>query len=200
MKLNIVSSIEEFFSTEVEKISKRHGLNLSAELITYLSNILVRFASTEELKLSHPVKEEKNNLTPTEFWIEVQQLPLHQQLNALKFLGDYSLFVTGFFSENVRGGLLDMDYFQALGGKAYYQAGKIREAIAAEKALNLFFSLAESFPHYSEIFSELYDQTLLHSNEGALKVFEKWQKTNSQSLSVLLMQEGFYTGSKAKAQ
>lgn len=198
MTLSIVPSAGDFFFEEIEKISKRHGLQINPLITRYLAEILNKFATTEELKLTHPT--EQKDMTPTQFWIEVQKLPSSQQLQALQFLGDYSLFTTGFFSEYVKGSLLDMDYFQAIGGKAYYRAGEIKENLAAERSLNIYFSLAESFRNFSEIFSELYDQTLLHSSDGSIKLFEKWQGSGSEHLTRLLFENGFHIGKKPTAE
>lgn len=198
MTLAIVPSAGEFFFSEIEKISKRHGLQLNPMVIQYLAELLNKFSTSRELKLTHPT--EHKDMTPTQFWLEVQKLPLAQQQMALQFLGDYSLFTTGFFSEHVKGSLLDMDYFQAIGGKAYYRAGEIKENLAAEKSLNVYFSLAESFRRFSEIFSELYDQTLLHSSDGSIKLFEKWQQTGSEHLTRMLFENGFHLGKKPSAE
>jgi hypothetical protein len=197
MSLAIVPSVSDFFHQEIEKISRRHGLQLNPAVQQYLSEVLVKFASTQELKLTHPTEEK--TLTPTQFWLEIQKLPISQQFLALQFLGDYSLFTTGFFNDHVNKSLLDMDYFQALGGQAYYRAGEIRETLATERALNVYFSLAESFTRFSEMFSELFDQTLLHSTDGAIKLFEKWQQSGSEHLTRLLREDGFYIGKKPSA-
>lgn len=198
MTLAIVPSAGEFFFSEIEKISKRHGLKLNPIVIQYLAELLNKFSTSRELKLTHPT--EHKDMTPTQFWLEVQKLPLAQQQMALQFLGDYSLFTTGFFSEHVKGSLLDMDYFQAIGGKAYYRAGEIKENLAAEKSLNIYFSLAESFRRFSEMFSELYDQTLLHSPDGSIKLFEKWQSSGSEHLTRMLFENGFHLGKKPSAE
>ncbi len=198
MTLAIVPSAGEFFFSEIEKISKRHGLKLNPIVIQYLAELLNKFSTSRELKLTHPT--EHKDMTPTQFWLEVQKLPLAQQQMALQFLGDYSLFTTGFFSEHVKGSLLDMDYFQAIGGKAYYRAGEIKENLAAEKSLNVYFSLAESFRRFSEMFSELYDQTLLHSPDGSIKLFEKWQSSGSEHLTRMLFENGFHLGKKPSAE
>lgn len=196
--LAIVPSAAEFFFSEIEKISKKHGLKLDPVVIRYLAELLNKFSTSSELKLVHPT--EHKDMTPTQFWLEIQRLPLSQQQMALQFLGDYSLFTTGFFSEHVKGSLLDMDYFQAIGGKAYYRAGEIRENLAAEKSLNIYFSLAESFRRFSEIFSELYDQTLLHSTDGSIKLFEKWQQNGSEHITRMLFENGFHLGRKPTAE
>ena len=91
-----------------------------------------------------------------------------------------------------------MDYYQALGGKAYYRAGKIQENIGAEKALNVFFSLADSFKKVTDIFAELYDKTLLNNNDGLLKLFERWENSGSPHLERLLIQSGMVLHSNKK--
>lgn len=198
MTLAIVPSAGDFFLEEIQKISKKHGLKLNPVVAAYLADLLNKFTSTSEIKLSHPNSEK--NMTPTEFWIEVQHLPLSQQLIALQLLGDYALFTTGYFGQYVKGSLLDMDYFQAIGGKAYYRAGEIKENFAAEKSINVYFSLAESFHRFSEVLSEFHDQTLLHSSEGALKLIERWQNTGSENLSRLLFENGFDISKRKSAE
>ena len=194
-KLAIVENTGEFFAQEIDSISKRHGLKLEPTVVKYLAEVLSKFSTVKELKLTLSAKETAD-LTPTQFWLAIQSLPLTQQYSALQFLGDYSLFTTGFFNEHIKTSILDMDYFQALGGQAYYRAGEIRESIAAERALNIFFSLAESFKKLSEVVSELYDRTLLSDSEGTLKLFSRYQDSGSDRLARLLMENGLYVGKK----
>lgn len=189
-QLAIVTSVEDFFRDEVERIAIKHGLQLNDPIKNYVKEVLVKFVDHHELKLSHPRVPEKS-LSPTEFWLETQQLPFAQQMMALQYLGDYSLFTTGFFGENIKKSCLDMDYFQSLGGKAYQRAGEIRESIAAERALNVFFTMSESFTKISELISEIFDQTMLHDPERSLKLFERWQKSGSSRLARLLVENGF---------
>lgn len=194
-RLAIVPKISDFFSSEIETISRKHGLSLEPVVVNYLAELLSKFSTTNELKLKLS-PEQTTDLTPTQFWIAIQSMPLSKQYSALQFLGDYSLFTTGFFNEHIKNSILDMDYFQALGGQAYYRAGEIRESIAAERALNIFFSLAESFKNLSEVVSELYDRTLLNDSEGTLKLFGRYQESGSHRLARLLMESGVYVGKK----
>lgn len=196
--LTIVPSAKEFFEAEIVKISQKHGLTLESPVLKYLAQVLSKFSTVNELKLTHPVDPQKT-LTPTEFWLEVQSLPPSLQLSSFQMLGDYSLFTTGFFAENIKKSLIDMDYFQALGGQAYYRAGEIRESIAAERALNVFFNLADSFRKLSEVLSELYDSTLLHDPERSLKLFERWERTGSLRLARMLLEHGFAVKKKSES-
>ena len=196
--LAIVPSAKDFFENEILRISQCHGLQLEKSVLHYLAEVLSKFSSTQELKLMHPSDPHKT-LSPTEFWLEVQTLPVAKQLHCFQYLGDYALFTTGFFAENIKRSLIDMDYFQALGGQAYYRAGEIRENIAAERALNVFFNLSDSFQKLSEILSELYDRTLLHDPEQSLKLFERWERTGSQRLARLLVENGFAVKKKTQS-
>ncbi len=196
--LAIVPSAKEFFEAEILRISQCHGLQLESPVLNYLAQVLSKFSSSQELKLIHPSDPQKT-LSPTEFWLEVQSLPITKQLHCFQYLGDYALFTTGFFAENIKSSMIDMDYFQALGGQAYYRVGEIRESIAAERALNIFFNLSESFQKLSEILSELYDCTLLHDAEQSLKLFERWERTGSHRLARMLVENGFAVKKKTQS-
>ncbi len=200
-RLTIVPAADEYFRLEIEKISQNQGLSLEPEVKTYLGTLLVKFLNTPHLSLKLPGEEalvEEKERTPTQFWLEIQSLPLKQQYYALQILGDYSLFTSGFFNERIKKSLLDMDYYQALGGQAYYRAGEIQENISAEKALNIFFSLADSFKKVTDIFAELYDKTLVTHNDGLLKLFERWENSSSPHLERLLIQNGIILNSNKK--
>lgn len=199
--LTIVPAAGDYFRLEIERISLNQGLSLEPEIKNYLSSLLVKFLNTPQLALKLPGEEilsEPKDRTPTQFWLEIQSLPLKQQYYALQILGDYSLFTSGFFNERIKKSLLDMDYYQALGGQAYYRAGEIQENISAEKALNIFFSLADSFKKVTDVFAELYDKTLLTDNDGLLKLFERWEKSSSPHLERLLIQNGIILNSNKK--
>ena len=200
-RLTIVPSAEDYFCLEIEKISQNQGLSLNPEIKIYLGSLLVKFLNTPKLSLKLPNEEVPNatkDRTPTQFWLEIQALPLKQQYYALQILGDYSLFTSGFFNEHIKRSLLDMDYYQALGGQAYYRAGEIQENISAEKAINVFFSLADNFKNLTSIFSELYDKTLVSHDDGLLKLFERWEKSSSPHLERLLLQNGMILNSNKK--
>ena len=200
-RLAIVPAAGDYFRLEIEKISLNQGLLLEPEIKNYLSTLLVKFLNTPQLALKLPGEEivgESKERTPTQFWLEIQSLPLKQQYYALQILGDYSLFTSGFFNERIKKSLLDMDYYQALGGQAYYRAGEIQENLSAEKALNIFFSLADSFKKVTDVFAELYDKTLLTDNDGLLKLFERWEKSSSPHLERLLLQNGMILNSQKK--
>jgi hypothetical protein len=200
-QLKIVPAASDYFRLEIEKISRNQGLSLNEEVKGYLSSLLVKFLNTQNLSLKLPGEEplnEEKDRTPTQFWLEIQALPLKQQYYALQILGDYSLFTSGFFGEKIRKSLLDMDYYQALGGQAYYRAGEIQENISAEKALNIFFTLADSFKKVTGIFAELYDKTLINHNEGLLKLFERWEKKGSPHIERLLLQSGMMLNQNKK--
>jgi hypothetical protein len=200
-RLTIVPTAADYFRQEIENISLNQGLYLAPEIKNYLSALLVKFLNTPQLCLKLPGEElicETKEHTPTQFWLEIQALPLKQQYYALQILGDYSLFTSGFFNERIKKSLLDMDYYQALGGKAYYRAGEIQENISAEKALNVFFSLSDSFKKVTDIFAELHDKTLLNNNDGLLKLFERWENSGSPHLERLLIQSGMMLNSNKK--
>jgi hypothetical protein len=106
----------------------------------------------------------------------------------LKRLGDTSLFVSGFFGDSLARSLVDVDYYIAMGERAYDAlSGDARGPLGAQE---LFGELAERFPHFVDLFAEIAELSQLRSNRGLLKLYERFLLTGSQRVAARLRERG----------
>jgi hypothetical protein len=110
-----------------------------------------------------------------------------QQRNRLKQIGDASLFVSGFFSDSLRGKPVDVDYYAAVGGFAYSALSRY-ETDALSPA---FAELARKFGDFVDVLGEVSARTSCTSNADLLRLYEKWLKTGSKYSGRLLVARGF---------
>ncbi|HET9596859.1 MAG TPA: hypothetical protein VFP65_14825 [Anaeromyxobacteraceae bacterium] len=106
----------------------------------------------------------------------------------LKKLGDTSLFVSGFFGDSLARSLVDVDYYIAMGERAY-------DALAAEGhgpsgTRQLFGELAERFTSFVDLFAEIAELSELGSNRGLVRLYERFLLTGSERVAQRLRERG----------
>jgi len=106
----------------------------------------------------------------------------------LKQLGDTSLFVSGFFGDSLARSLVDVDYYIAMGERAYDALSGERRGPSGAQAL--FAELAERFPQLVDLLAEIAEQSELRSNRGLLRLYERFLVTGSERIARKLRDRG----------
>jgi hypothetical protein len=109
-----------------------------------------------------------------------------EQRARLRSLGDFSLFVSGFFSDSLRRSVVDVDYYVSMGEYAYGSLGRRDEDAFAD----VFRELARKFVGFVDVLSEVSERTALASSPEVLRLYEKWLRTGSQRDGQRLVERG----------
>src|SRR5438128_10693647 len=146
-KLLSAQSIHEFFrellSLAIE--NQRARVHQATEL--YLANLLSGFLQTEAL----PVREEDGSLQRRPLALLFKEALEEEgaaRAQALRRLGDTSLFVSGMFSESLSSSLVDVGYAIAMGSRAYDALGDVAER-HGRGARSLWEGRRERSPHWA---------------------------------------------------
>ena len=106
----------------------------------------------------------------------------------LKRLGDTALFVSGFFGDSLARSLVDIDYYIAMGERAYDALAE--DARSPSGAQELFGELAQRFPQFVDVFAEIAELSELRSNRGLVRLYERFLMTGSQRVAERLRERG----------
>ena len=109
------------------------------------------------------------------------------QRDGLRRVGDLSLFISGFFSDSLNRGLVDVDYYIQLGGSAY---GSLARQAPGDTFGDVFDELSEKFSDFVDVLTEVSERTSLTSNSDLLRLYEKWLRTGSRRSGDLLAARG----------
>jgi hypothetical protein len=108
------------------------------------------------------------------------------QREALRSVGDVSLFVAGFFSDSLNRKLVDVDYYVKLGGRAYESLSRFeRETFAPA-----FAELAGSFVGFVDVLNDVSERCTVTTNANVLRLYEKWLRTGSRRDGQRLVERG----------
>jgi hypothetical protein len=107
------------------------------------------------------------------------------QRDGLKRVGDLSLFISGYFSDSLNRSLVDVDYYIALGERAYGSLARTDDQLS-----DVFDELAEKFAGFVDVLGEVSERSAMTSNSDLLRLYEKWLKTRSRRSGDLLARQG----------
>src|SRR5262245_19355469 len=95
----------------------------------------------------------------------------------LRRIGDGSLFISGFFVASLRRKPVDIDYYMAIGGRAY---SALSHDDDSSRFSPVFAELAEKFAAFVDILSEVSERSSVCSNRDLLRLYERWVRTGGR--------------------
>lgn len=109
-----------------------------------------------------------------------------EQRARLRSLADFSLFMSGFFSDSLARRAVDVDYYKSMGEYAYGSLSRWEDDGFAE----VFAELARKFVGYMDVLADVSDRTALASRADVLRLYEKWLRTGSSRDGQRLVERG----------
>lgn len=174
-------SAEEFFKEEVEAACRRQALRPQPLTEYYVVRLLSAFARAD----SGPAQTLASNDALGMMLVRALNGGGSRQRLELQHVGDVALFISGFFSDSLRSGLVDVDYYMSLGGRAYASLGAIDHALSPT-----FAELSEKFGVFVDVLADVSDHTSLAGRQDVLRVYERWVRTGSRRDGDLLVERG----------
>src|SRR5437016_10484194 len=178
-------SIRDFFRDLLSRAIENHRARVQPFTELYIVNLLHEFLATEALYLE--AEDGTWQQKPLAFLLkEALEEAGPARLRLLRRLGDTSLFISGFFPDSLarRSSLVDVDYYIAMGGRAY-------DAVARHAAeRSLWEELADKFRLLVDLLNEVSERTLASTDAGLIRLYERWMKTGSERLAAVLVRQG----------
>lgn len=191
MILETEKSLQEFFLELVEKAKKHQKVSITEGTQFYVVNLLSEFLDAKKL---HTPKEPLTLDEPLALILgrALESSDPQQRYQLMKIIGDRSLYVSGFFSDSFRRKTIDMDYYIAMGERAYSCVSSIskEQFRKAEPFSEIFEELSRKFLPLVDILAEISESSSLTSDKDLLRLYERWLATGSQRISKQLQEKG----------
>ncbi|HKS54899.1 MAG TPA: hypothetical protein VJS12_06415 [Steroidobacteraceae bacterium] len=185
-----VTNLREFFHDSVQAALRKQRVDVDDHTEHYVVNILTMFARSEELYDSTP---DGIRLKPLAHMLaDASEASSPQQRDeALRRLGDVSLFVAGFFAQSFARKLIDVDYHIAMGGRAYGTlADNMRGTLRGQAFATVFLELAQKFQRLVDVLNDVAEMAHTHTDRDILRLYEIWLKTGSPRAFAILQRLG----------
>jgi hypothetical protein len=179
-------SLPEYFRELVREALNHQRIRAPEEVEFYLVNLLNDCVKTEDLYGTPPpgFREEPLAL----LFSRACQAETSLRIKLLKRLGDFSLYISGFFPSSLSRQLVDVGYYIQMGESAYGSLSQLlsRHATFAE----LFTDLARRFVAYVDVLTEVSEKSSCRTDADLLRLYELWLRTGSERAKKRLSQEG----------
>ena len=180
------TDVRQYFHEMLTGAIGRQRIDLRPETEVYVLNLLVEFVPSGQLF----VPEDDGHLgrEPLAFMLKkAVEAPREQRARHLRRMGDTALYMSGFFSDSFSGQLVDVDYYTAMGGRAY---DALSELSRRDVTSGVFRELAAKFVALVDLLSEISERAAVTTNLGLLRLYERYVRTGSTRLRGLLAERG----------
>ena len=174
----------EVFRELVGDALTRQGVRASEHASFYHVNLLTDFIHTRRL---FPETCE-GNPTLVELLAGALESGPALRLAAFRRMGDFALFISGFFSDSLNRKLVDVDYYAAMGGGAYAHASRLAAGYGAGE---VFEELSREFVGFMDVIAEVGERSqTARSHQGLLRHYETYVRTGSERARRKLEESG----------
>jgi hypothetical protein len=171
----------EYFKELVESAMARQHLRAADLTEYYLVNLLCQYvrldARTEDAEREQPLALRL---------ARAFESGGSEQRVRLRSIGDFSLFMSGFFSDSFTRGLIDVDYYKSMGEYAYGSLSRSDEEAFAE----VFGELSRKFVGFMDVLTDISERINLASTTDIMRLYEKWLRTGSVRDGQRLVERG----------
>ncbi len=179
-------SAREWFRELVADTLSTRRLKIQEVTEFYLVDLLTRFLETERLFV-----EDADGTVHAEplalVLLRALQADRRARAAHLRRLGDTALFVSGFFGDSLARSPVDVDYYIAMGERAYSALAESERGPGLDA---LYAELSGRFEQFVDLFAEIAELSDLSSNRGLVRLYERFLQTRSERVAQLLRERG----------
>jgi len=171
----------EYFKELVESALHRQHLQAGGLTEYYLVNLLCQYVRLDARA------EVSDQGQPLAFRLaRALESGGSEQRARLRSLADFSLFMSGFFSDSFNRRAVDVDYYKSMGEYAYGSLSRREDDGFAE----VFGELARKFVGFMDVLADVSERTALTSSGDVLRLYEKWLRSGSRRDGQQLIERG----------
>ena len=178
----------EHFKEAVEDARNRLDVEISENTEFYVVDLLSRYMDASTLS-----EQAIGNTTQTfaELYLKSHGETYGKRALILKYIGDTTLFLTGYFSDSFERSLVDIDYYANLGRSSYRDLLDLVAARVIQWKLDeVFDELSAKYIDLMDVIAEVAASDGPRHAGGLLRLYERWLRTKSRRDEELLRQKG----------
>jgi hypothetical protein len=172
----------EFFKGQLESALARQQLRASGLTSYYLVDLLCRFMRPD---MRIPFNDDQRQPLALRLRRALETAGLEQRAR-LRNLGDFSLFMSGFYSDSLRRSAVDVDYYVSMGEYAYSSLARRDEDAFG----GVYAELGRKFVPFMDVLTDISERTSQSSSRDVLRLYEKWLRTGSTRTGQQLVEQG----------
>lgn len=179
------TSAQEWFREAITGVLSQRRIEIHEATEFYLVDLLTRFLERDRLPGGDVEGAAGDEPLALVLLKALREADRRARARALRRLGDTALFVSGFFGDSLARATVDVDYYIAMGERAY------QTLAASERGQgDLYRELADRFVDFVDLFAEIAERSSLGTNRGLLRLYERYLLTRSERVAERLRARG----------
>jgi hypothetical protein len=191
-KLVQVANLREFFRDSLKSAMATNQLDADRDTAHYVVNLLTLFARSEAF---HDAADNSSRRKPLALMLAdaIDAPTAEERMFGLQRMGDISLFIAGFFADDLQHSVVDVDYYISMGGGAYSSLSMHSRGTVKGRAFgSVFAELGEKFHRFVDVLNDVRNHAGSASDADVMRHYEVWLKTGSERAARLLRRQGIY--------
>ena len=185
MDLVAVTSLKQFFKSLLDEALGKTRLDVAEVTEFYLANLLAEFAAAD--RLFAPTEAGSAEEPLAVLYHRAQAAEREDRIRILRHLGDVSLYKAGFFASALRESVVGQGYTIEMGSAAYAQVATMARGGFA----HVYDELGRKFRPLVDVLEGIAARSSASGSPGgALRVYESWRRTGSDTLESVLVDAG----------
>lgn len=178
---------KDFFRVRVTEALANLNLSVPGTVESYLVNLLCEFINPGDIETANGLKLSALD-TPLAIMLkEASEAPPNQRLRILKYLGDTSLYISGFFQDYFNRKTYDASYFSSVGASAYENVSLLMRDQHGDRHFSAIYrDLAYHFADLVEVLAEVSESPDENRPVDILAVYDRWNRSPSERLRRIL--------------
>jgi len=185
-KLELLTNPQAYFHELVTDTLSEKKISTKPETEFYLVNLLNQFVLTKNLFVQDASGQHKEEPLALMVKGAIEESNPEGQKLLFQRVGDFSLYISGFFQESIYRKPVNIDYYIEMGGAAYGNAANLSES----QFKKIFEELSDRFSVFVHVLSTISEKTTQKTESNLLRIYELWLKTKSQKAEVSLKKAG----------
>lgn len=175
----------------VESGLTKRNIRTAPAVQGYLVNLLEYYLDARNL-FDEPTDDIGNRKPTTlaEMFLTATSSQPSEKFDLLKKLGDRSLYISGFFGDSLNRKIIDIDYYAEMGGAAY---ASLAEAVKEDTSAQVYRTFSNRFLEFVDVLSYISQQSLVHTDQGLLRLYDRYLRTGSELAKEKLIEMGVLT-------
>jgi hypothetical protein len=189
-------SLSDYFVEVVDEAVDEHGVEIDEHVRAYLVSLLTQFAERKAL-----VTDDLDDLLSQPLALQVlkaMQATPARRFQLLRQVGDFSLYLVGFFSDSFDRSAVDPGYYCEMGAGAYQRAADtLRHGGADNPFRQLYGRLATRFRDMATVLNGVSERCFAQEAD-ILRLYDRFLATGSRRLAERLAQLGVAVGAEPR--
>jgi hypothetical protein len=184
--------MKEFFEERFNEAVSANPVELLDLTRSYLVELMTEFTESD---VAFSLEREDPEMPLSIRFLQATGKSAREKLRDCKKIGDFCLFLSGFFSDFVQRKIPDLDFYIAIGSKAYSNVeSSLRStpSIKEDSFIQMFRELSDKFPELVDLYMDVNERMQRLTNQNIMKIYDKYLLLRSRRYEKILKDAGIY--------